>query len=230
MSFKFSPNNTRNLSNEGNRVDVKNVFSLERIGANDTIEGGASLTYGVDYSKQNESNTEILGAKIANVLRVKENKNLPNNSQLGAKTSNILGSFNINPSEVLKLNYDYGLKNNLTETSYQILGSKFKVNNFVTTFEYLNNNGALNNESYITNKTEYNINDSKGLIYETRKNKKTNLTEFHNLIYQYRNDCLIAAIEYNKDYYTDGDLRPEENLFIKLTIIPFGEQKSPSLK
>ena len=30
-------------------------------------------------------------------------------------------------------------------------------------------------------------------------------------------------IEYNKNYYEDRDIRPEENIFLKLTIMPFGE-------
>ena len=49
-------------------------------------------------------------------------------------------------------------------------------------------------------------------------------------MYEYRNDCLAAAIEYNKDYYNDGELEPEENIFLKLTIIPFGQTSSPNLK
>ena len=67
-------------------------------------------------------------------------------------------------------------------------------------------------------------------MFENRKNKKTNITEFYNLMYQYRNDCLVAAIEYNKDFYNDGELEPEENIFLKLTIIPFGRTTSPNLK
>ena len=49
-------------------------------------------------------------------------------------------------------------------------------------------------------------------------------------MYQYRNDCLIAAIQYNKDYYTDRALKANESIYINLTIIPFGETKSPNLK
>ena len=56
------------------------------------------------------------------------------------------------------------------------------------------------------------------------------MTEFYNLIYEYRNDCLVAALEYNKDYYSDGALEPEENIFFKLTIMPFGKTSSPNLK
>ena len=59
------------------------------------------------------------------------------------------------------------------------------------------------------------MNDSNKIAFKTRKNKKTKLTEFYNLIYQYRNDCLIAGIEYNKEYYSVGKLKPEENVFFQ---------------
>ena len=49
-------------------------------------------------------------------------------------------------------------------------------------------------------------------------------------MYQYKNDCLSASLEYNKDYYNDRDVKPEENIFFKLTIIPIGETSSPNLK
>jgi len=88
----------------------------------------------------------------------------------------------------------------------------------------------VDKESFLSNETIYTLNDTTNLSFETRKNKKTKLTEFYNLIYQYRNDCLIAAIEYNKDYYSDKELKPSENIFIKLTIIPFGATSSPNLK
>ena len=40
-------------------------------------------------------------------------------------------------------------------------------------------------------------------------------------IYQYKMDCLVAAIEYNKDYYRDGTLEPEESVSFSVTIMPF---------
>ena len=83
--------------------------------------------------------------------------------------------------------------------------------------------------SFLSNKTTYNFDNSNTISLETRENKKTELTEFYNLIYQYRNDCLIAAIEYSKDFYSDRDLKPSENIFLKLTIVPFGQTSSPDL-
>ena len=74
------------------------------------------------------------------------------------------------------------------------------------------------------------LDDSNSLTFSTRENKTTDLTEYYNFMYQYKNDCLAASIEYNKDYYSDRELKPTESIFFKLTIIPFSETSSPNLK
>ena len=78
--------------------------------------------------------------------------------------------------------------------------------------------------------TELKFDDSNSLIFKTRENKQKDLTEFYDLIYQYKNDCLTAALEYKKEYYSDQDLKPSENLFFKLSILPFGGFNTPNLK
>ena len=229
ISLRYSPNNTRNMRDDNRRIDINNIFNLNRIGANDTVEGGGSLTFGAEYLKSNKKDKEIFGAKIANIFRDKENEDLPRNSKLGNKTSDIVGNFSYSPNDILKTSYDYSVDDNLKDTNYQLLGSEIKINNFITTFEYLNENNTGENNSYLSNRTELNIGESKNIAFSTRKNKKTNLTEFYNLIYQYRNDCLVASLEYNKDYYSDRDLKPDESLLFKLTIMPFGQTSSPNL-
>ena len=99
----------------------------------------------------------------------------------------------------------------------------------MSSVEYLNENNTNKKESYLANTSSYTIDDSNSLSFGTRLNKKTRLTEFYNLIYQYKNDCLAAAIEYKKDYYSDKDLKPEENIFFKLTITPLGGFNTPNL-
>ena len=230
LAIKYSPNKTKYMGNTDRRLDMNNVYSLNRIGSNDNIEEGESLTYGFDYVKTNNSSEDVFEASLANVLRVDESKNLPNQSGLANKTSDVIGKLNYNPNEILKLGYDVSLDSNLDDINYQLINTEFKINNFVTSFEFLNENKSENNSNYITNKTSYSIMDkSMNLAYETRIDKKTGLTEFYNLIYQYRNDCLTAAIEYNKDFYNDGELKSEENVFFKLTIIPFAETRTTNL-
>ena len=77
--------------------------------------------------------------------------------------------------------------------------------------------------------TTYKFDETNSINFSTRKNKKTDLTEFYNLIYQYQNDCLVAAIEYNKNYYEDRDIKPSEDIFFSLTITPFTSINSPNL-
>ena len=73
---------------------------------------------------------------------------------------------------------------------------------------------------------EYLMNESNSLSFSSRKNKTIDLTEYYRLSYQYKNDCLSASIEYDKEYYSDRDIKPNESLFFKLTIIPFNKKKN----
>ena len=52
MSFRFSPNDSKNLKDKQRSLNTNNVFSLNRIGFSETIEGGSSLTIGVDYKER----------------------------------------------------------------------------------------------------------------------------------------------------------------------------------
>ena len=56
--------------------------------------------------------------------------------------------------------------------------------------------------------------------FNTRRNRKINLTEYYNLVYEYKNDCLTAGVKYKKTYYEDRDLKPSEDLFFTITLFP----------
>ena len=51
------------------------------------------------------------------------------------------------------------------------------------------------------------------------------------MVYEYKNDCLIAGIKYKKTYYEDRDLKPAENLMFTITLFPLTtfEQKADDL-
>ena len=66
--------------------------------------------------------------------------------------------------------------------------------------------------------------------FSTRRNKQIDLTEYYNLIYEYKNDCLTASIQYNKEYYDNNDTtKPYEQLFFNLTLIPLGGTQTENL-
>jgi LPS-assembly protein len=222
-SLKLSPTYTKDISNYDNKIDINNIYSLNRIEKEDVNEGGISLTYGNEFSIFNKlNNVETFNFEIANNIRLEENNDLPSNSQLGQKTSSILNEIYYLPIQNIKLNYNSSIKNNLSDINYQALGAELKIKNLVTKFDYLNQNDFSQN-SFINNTTELIIDKNKTLTFSTRKNKTFNLTEYYNLSYEYKNDCLTASFEYNKDYYNDKDIKPNESLNFKLTIIPFSD-------
>ena len=155
---------------------------------------------------------------------------LPTNSKLGSKSSDIVGELKLNPNKYIDLNYNFSLDNSLDTSNYNFVKSTITINNFVTSFDFLEENNELGSDSYLASKIGYNFDKNNKLEFKTRKNKKTNLTEFYNLIYEYKNYCLFAAFEYNKDYYSDGDMEPSEELFFSLTIVPFSKISSPNTK
>ena len=149
---------------------------------------------------------------------------------MGEKTSNLFSEITLSPNKYITTKYTNSLRNNLQEVSYENLITEFKMNNLVTKFDYINENNTLERNTYLDNQTKFNLDKSNSLVFSTRENKSIDLTEYYNLMYQYKNDCLAASVEYNKDYYNDRELKPSESIFFKITIIPFGETSSPNLK
>ena len=231
LTLNLSTPHTKDVHKDNAIINYDNIYDINRLGIDEVNEGGVSVTYGYEYTKTNKTNLEQkIKFGLANNLRFEENKNLPANTNLGDKTSDFVGLLEYNPNKNIKLDYNFSLKNNLVDQNYELFGFEYYLKNLTTKFEYLNENNSSSKTSYLQNETRYNFNDKNSLIFETRENKEKNFTEYYNLIYQFQNDCLTAALEYNKEYYSDQDLKPSENLFFKLSILPFGGFNSPNLK
>ena len=72
----------------------------------------------------------------------------------------------------------------------------------------------------LSNVTEYIVNDNTSFKFSTRRNKEINLTEYYDLSYEYKNYCLTAALKFKKSFYKDNDLKPTEDLFFSITLVP----------
>ncbi len=231
LSLKLSTPHTKDIRKTDRKINYNNIYDLNRLGIDESNEGGVSLTYGYEYIVKEKFNSEEkMKFGLANNLRFDDNKDLPSNSNLGDKVSDFVGILNYKPNKNFKFGYDFSFKNNLSDKNYELFGFEFYLKNLKTNFEYLNENNSNLKTSYLKNETRFNFNKQNSLIFETRENKEKSFTEFYNLIYQYKIDCLTAAVEYNKEYYNDQDLKPSENLFLKLSIMPFGGMNSPNLK
>ena len=220
ISIMIAPPHTKKENNNAHKIDLNNIYSIDRF-SNDTVEGGGSIVYGSEYTflDKNES-TQILNIEFANNLRLKENNDLNNIYQMNDKFSNIFTSVTYNPNKYFTSNYKSSIKNNFKDISEENIKIEFNINNFVTEFDYLNENNTSINNSYLKNKSTLKIDQSNSLIVSTKENKDKDLTEYYNFMYQYKNDCLVASLEYTKNFYNDRDLKPEKNFLFRISIIP----------
>jgi LPS-assembly protein len=227
LSLRLSPHDMKNNRTIERRIDVSNVFNTNRLSMDDSFEGGESVTLGLNFKKEKVSTINNLSEiedyidfKLASVLRLKQEQNIPMNSTLDKKRSNIFGEFNFKPIKNLSFGYNFSLKENLETFEYNSLIAKIEFNNFKTQFDYLEEKGVIGQANTIENKTNYEFNDTNSISFRTRRNRTINLTEYYDLIYEYKNDCLVAGIKYKKNYYNDADIKPVEELFFSITIVP----------
>ncbi len=230
-SLMYSPNANKDLKTLDRKIDINNIFTQNRLSLDDSVEGGQSLTLGGEYSlKGKEGEKDFIKAGLASVLRDNEEINLPTKSTLNNKGSDFIGSLIFEPNKNLKVDYNFSMDSDFKSSNYNLLKTNISANKFVTSFEFLQEDDEVGSESFLTNETSYSFNDAYSLKYRTRRNKKTDFTEFYNLIYEYKNDCLTASIQYNKDYYSDNELKPTEEIFFSISIVPLATLNTPSVR
>ena len=224
LSFRFNPSDMKNYSTTGRTIDANNAWAINRLGLSDNYESGRSLTLGLNYSNERKDKLNQINnyfeMKLATILRDKEEKFIPKNSTLNRKNSNLFVSVTNKFSDNIEIGYNFSLDNDLNTLEYNNIDTTISLNNIVTKFNFIEENGERGDSNIVGGSIAYNLDDKNFFSFETRRNRKLNLTEFYDLVYQYKNDCLTAGIKYKKTYYSDGDLRPAQNLLFTVTIFP----------
>ena len=221
VSLRINPSDMKGYNNEKRQINNDNIFNINRLGLIDTLESGQNLTLGLDYKKEKIDNiNKYFELKLGKVIRTKSNDNIPLNSTLDKKNSNYFGKITNNFNDNLSFNYDFSINHNLDEVQYNSIGATIKKNNFITTFNYIEENGVIGSSNLLENITTFNFDDQNFLTFKTRENREIDLTEYYDLIYEYKNDCLVAGIKYNKTYYKDRDLEPTEDFMFTIKLIP----------
>ena len=237
LSLRLSPHDMKDNSATSRRIDVGNAFSENRLSLGDSFETGESITLGIDFKKDkvttitkiDEKNTiskvteieDYIDFRLATVLRFNKEKYIPIDSSINEKHSNYFGSLKVKPNKNIILDYNFSLTNDFDTIEYNALSAEYILDNFSTKFSYIEEQGILGNSHIVDNNTQFTFKDYNSITFGTRRDIRTNLTEYYDLIYEFKNDCLIAGIQYRKDYYNDKDIVPVEELFFSITIVPF---------
>ena len=114
VSLRYSPTNMKNLKDEDRKIDINNIFSLDRIGFANTVESGQSLTIGTEYKKSTKRKNDkppkdVLELSLATVFRDEINEKIPSSSSLGNKSSDIVGHIGISPNTFFNTSYKFSV-------------------------------------------------------------------------------------------------------------------------
>ena len=225
MALKYSPNGTKNISDNDVRLDYNNIFSLNRIGTNEIVEGGKSISIGFEYEKIDLEDNKIIGFNIANSISDERNENLPTKSRLNETRTDFVGNLFYSPNDILDFDYNFSYDKNFDGSNYDSVSTTINFNNFITNFNFLSEDGNIGSNEVISNSTTYRFNTENSLKFKTSKDLKNDFTEYYNLIYTYESDCLSASAEFGKKFYRDGSLVPDKSLLFTIRFIPFAELK-----
>ena len=124
-------------------------------------------------------------------------------TSLGQKPPTIIGYSGLNITDNLDFSYNFSIDQNLSETNYSLISCKLHTSKFKTSFKYMEKSKFIGDESYLNNFSQLKLINLILLAFETNRNIDKNLTNYYNLIYKYKNDCLEASLVYNKQFYQD---------------------------
>ena len=223
FQFKFSPTNGKDISSDSGRLGYDSLFSSNRIGRSDMVEEGKSLTIGLEFEKQNLTNEKLFGLSFGNVIKDKKNFSMPSKAKLDQTRSDIVGNIFYKPNESIKLEYNFSYDRDLDFSNYDSIKARFGANKLITSFDYFTENHEIGNSETISNDTLIKFNDEHSILFNTIKDLKTDFTEHYRLSYDYKTDCLFATFQYQKKFFRDGNLVPDENLSFLIKFIPFTE-------
>ena len=133
------------------------LIIIDNYSEDNSLEAGESITLGLNFTKEkiNKVNEieEFIDFKLASVFRLDEEKNIPINSTLNKKNSNIFGQINFKPIKNISLGYDFSLSNDLNTLEYNSLNSEIEYGNFNTQFQYFEERGIIGKSHTIENTT-----------------------------------------------------------------------------
>ena len=98
--------------------------------------------------------------KLATIMRDKEEKFIPNNSTLNRINSNLFGSVTNKFSENIEIGYNFSLDNDLNTLEYNSIDTTITLNNIVTKFNFIEENGERGESNILASSISYELDDN----------------------------------------------------------------------
>ncbi len=243
VALIVAPNgrNTDRIPNEDSlsfEFDDTNLFSENRFGGVDRVEGGHRLTYGLKtgiFDLDGNYSDVFIGQSY----RLEKNDDFGRDTGLQDHFSDIVGRINIEPSDVINAIYRFRVDNEnlgLRRSELQTTLGTPKLRMGIDHLQVKRKNWddvvdpddkfedreeiALRLTSQVTSKWKIGIN--------TRRNLAKGSSLSHGAFLVYKNDCLELQTDYRRDFTRNKDIHPSDTLFLRLVLKTLGEIKTSS--
>ena len=233
--------NTDRIPNEDSlsfEFDDTNLFSENRFGGIDRVEGGPRVAYGINSSifDRDGSFSDVF---IGQSYRIEKNDDFGRDTGLQDHFSDVVGRINIEPSSFINAIYrfrldkdNYGLRRSELQTTLGIPKLRLGVDHLQVQRKDWDDvidpddkfedreEIALNLTSQVTSKWKIGIN--------TRRNLAKDSSLSHGAFLVYKNDCLELQTDYRRDFTRNKDVQPSDTIFLRLILKTLGEVNTSS--
>ena len=228
--LRYAPGHMRNLRSDDVNLKYANLFAINKTSE---IEDGISAVLGFDFKSNKKLGSgqekEKFSLSLGQVFSPQENKDMPSESSLDQKSSDIVGEFNYNFSEIGSIDYKFSIDHNLNDLNYNEVSTTLNFGKINFNLDYLEEQNHVGDEHYVNAGLSLDFNKNNKLSFQTRKNFKTESTELYDINYQYSIDCLTAGLVFRREFYEDSDIEPKDSLMFTITFVPFTGVTTPVL-
>lgn len=233
--------NTDRIPNEDSlsfEFDDTNLFSTNRFGGIDRVEGGPRVAYGVHASVfgLNGGSSSIF---VGQSYRLKKSDDYGRDSGLRDHVSDIVGRINIEPSRFFNALYrfrvdkdNYGLRRSELQTTIGTsrlnLGIDYLSVKQKDWDDVVDPDDKFQDRDEISLALTSNVTTNWRIGINTRRNLAKEASLTHGAFILYTNDCLELRADYSKNFTQNRDIQPSDTIFLRLVLKTLGEIKTSS--
>lgn len=232
-----SSQNPEKIPNEDSlsfEFDDTNLFSDNRFGGIDRVEGGSRVTYGLN-SGIFGLNSGFSSFFIGQSFRFSKDNDFGTDTGLDDHFSDIVGRVKVSPTRFVNALYRFRLdKDDLAPRRNELEATlgvpKFRLNINYLSIDQQNSNDLLDPEDKFRDREEVTVGFSSQATKRWRfgANTRNDLTDGggslrHRAFLNYEDECFYFQVDYSRTFTRDRDVKPSDSLLFRVVFKTLGE-------
>ena len=223
--------NSNKISNEtstNNIFSIANNSSLNRYTSNDKLDNSKRINYGVTIENG------IIGLKLSQNYEFSNNSNYHKDQGNDDNLSDLLGETSYNKNNFsLGYNFRYDPEFSILNRQELTLNQSTNIGNYQ--INYLDEKSETNDIITTENETvSYNFESKKfrnysKISFNGHYDLQKNDNKEYSFGYSYFDECFGINLDFNRKFYSDNDLKPQDSLTLMFSFKNIGSYKSSNL-